>query len=125
MGAAPVDLVDVNELLTDCLRVAAIQLKPDIELASDLGSVPTIRCSSSRLRQVFLNLIMNAAYSVGEAGESGRVAVETRVDGDELCVRVVDNGCGIPADVQPRIFEPFFTTKPAGEGTGLGLYISY
>ena len=128
MGAAPADLVDVNELLTDCLRVAAIQLKPDIELASDLGSVPTIRCSSSRLRQVFLNLIMNAAYSVGEAGavgEGGRVAVETRVDGDELCVRVVDNGCGIPADVQPRIFEPFFTTKPAGEGTGLGLYISY
>jgi PAS domain S-box-containing protein len=122
MGVAPEDPVDVNEVLTDCLRVAASQLRPGIELASDLREAPFVRCSASRLRQVFLNLIMNAAYAVGERG---RVAVETRVEGDEVCVRVMDDGCGIPEEVRPRIFEPFFTTKPAGEGTGLGLYISY
>ena len=78
-----------------------------------------------------LNLITNAFYVVGEkrkqAGDSYEptVTVATRRAGDKVEIRVADNGNGIPQKVLDKIFQPFFTTKPTGQGTGLGLSLSY
>jgi len=81
--------------------------------------------------RVILNLITNAFYVVDEKKKSGLenyeplVAVSTKKDGKNIEIEVTDNGNGIPNRVLDKIFQPFFTTKPAGEGTGLGLSLSY
>jgi signal transduction histidine kinase len=84
-------------------------------------TLPEIVGVAGELNQVWSNLLDNA---LDAAPEGGQVEVSARpcTGGVEVCV--VDNGAGIPADVQPRVFEPFFTTKPLGEGTGLGLDIA-
>ena len=83
------------------------------------------------LGRVLLNLFSNGFYAVrqrqlrGEAGYAPTVSVGTSRRGDEVEIRVRDNGLGIPAAVRQKIFQPFFTAKPSGEGTGLGLSLSY
>jgi signal transduction histidine kinase len=71
---------------------------------------------------VFLNLLVNAGHAIDA---NGTITVSTGVDGQEAWVRVADTGCGIAPEHLNRIFEPFFTTKPVGQGTGLGLSVSY
>jgi signal transduction histidine kinase len=71
---------------------------------------------------VWTNLIDNAIDAVSG---SGKICVGTFVEGNQVVVEIVDNGRGIPAEIQTRIFEPFFTTKGVGSGTGLGLLISH
>jgi signal transduction histidine kinase len=71
---------------------------------------------------VWTNLIDNA---LGAMGERGTLTIRTERDGDQLVVSINDTGPGVAPEIRPRIFEPFFTTKPVGEGTGLGLDISY
>ena len=85
-------------------------------------TLPTIPAYAAELNQVFTNLIDNA---LGAMPSGGTLTLRTLRDGDRLAVEVADTGVGIPPEVRPRIFEPFFTTKPVGEGTGLGLDISY
>jgi two-component system NtrC family sensor kinase len=98
------------------------------ELAANLPKVETV---PSDLGRVLLNLCNNAFYAVqqrqrtGEAGYVPTVRVRTRQVGPHVEVQVQDNGTGIREEVQAKIFQPFFTTKPAGEGTGLGLSLSY
>ena len=81
--------------------------------------------------RVVLNLFSNAFYAVrqrqqaGEAGDAPIVSLRTKHIGGQVEIRVSDNGTGMPAAVQAKIFQPFFTTKPAGEGTGLGLSLSF
>jgi signal transduction histidine kinase len=77
---------------------------------------------AAELNQVWTNLIDNA---LGAMGGSGTLTVRTERDGDRALVAIGDTGPGVPAEIQDRIFEPFFTTKPVGEGTGLGLDISW
>jgi signal transduction histidine kinase len=78
-----------------------------------------------------VNLINNAFYAVYEKAKSGdpdyapRVEVSTERAGNKLILTVTDNGKGIPSNIKDKIFQPFFTTKPTGEGTGLGLSLSY
>jgi signal transduction histidine kinase len=98
------------------------------ELSSEVGSV---ECYPQDLMRVFLNLISNGMYAASKrsaeagAGFSPTISLATRTKGDNVEIEVRDNGVGIPPDLRERIFLPFFTTKPAGEGTGLGLSLSY
>jgi signal transduction histidine kinase len=84
-------------------------------------SVPRIMAFGSELNQVWTNLIVNAIDAVNGAG---KICVGTSLEDNQLVVEIVDNGPGIPPEVQSRLFEPFFTTKSVGTGTGLGLVIS-
>jgi two-component system NtrC family sensor kinase len=119
------DDVDVNglvartaERLAEYARLNGIQL--DMRLAERL---PVIASNKSQLQQVFFNLISNAMDAV--SGSEGRVTVETRLVGPTVEVEIADNGPGIAAEMRERIFDPFFTTKGAGEGLGLGLWVSH
>lgn len=118
----PVDLNQLIDktrtLLSSTLDKRNIQL--DYELAANL---PTVLGDSQQLEQVLVNLVANALDAV--AGEGARVVVRTSSTHDQVICEVIDNGCGISADNLRHIFDPFFTTKQEGDGTGLGLPISF
>jgi signal transduction histidine kinase len=106
----------------------------NIEMVKSLApEVGEIECFPQDLMRVFLNLIANGMYAAHERStldETGddfmpTIWLTTRTSGDKVEVEVRDNGVGIAAEVRDKIFMPFFTTKPAGEGTGLGLSLSY
>ena len=117
--------VDLSEVVASVGKLMAHQLNMnrvtlDVDLADD---VPRVMADGGALRQVLLNLMLNAMQSLN--GLDGRVRVIARRTGDGGAeVQVQDDGPGVPADVAARIFEPFFTTKPDGEGTGMGLSVS-
>ncbi len=120
--AAP---VDVRRVLEASIQMAWNELRHRARLVKRYADVPTVDASESRLGQVFLNLLVNAAQAlpVGHAGEH-EIRVETGRDGDgRVVVSVTDSGPGIPPHLLRRLFDPFFTTKPVGVGTGLGLSI--
>ncbi|CAN5925729.1 hypothetical protein BH11MYX4_BH11MYX4_43680 [soil metagenome] len=116
--------IDVRQILDSSLRMAAVTLRQRASIVKDYDDVPCVVASESRLGQVFLNLVVNAAQALPEANPSdNRIELTTRLEGEMVVVTIADTGSGIPQDVLPRIFEPFFTTKPVGQGTGLGLSI--
>lgn len=121
-GPAAWETADVNDLLRDSLRVARSDVPPGVRFEVDPGELPPLRCAANGLRQVFLNLIVNAVQAVGE---HGRVRLVTRPERDAILVRVEDDGPGLAPGDREKLFDPFFTTKPVGQGTGLGLTISY
>jgi len=112
--------------ITDCLEstinIIWNEIKYKATLKKEFGDLPAIRCYPQKLSQVFMNLIVNAAHSLGEKGE---ITVRTWQKNNDVYVTVTDTGSGIPEEIRGRIFEPFFTTKEVGKGTGLGLSISY
>lgn len=114
--------VDLNEVLRDVLRLVRYELsKRSIELHESFENLPLLVADPNKLKQVFINLVMNATQALGR---QGTLSVATSVvNGAEVEARISDNGPGIPAAILPQIFAPFFTTKKEGEGTGLGLYI--
>jgi len=114
--------IDVNQVLEACVRVAGPHRQGATRIEEAYGDVPAVWGSAGQLRQVFVNLLVNALQSVGQVGT---VRVETALHGDCAVVRVSDDGAGILPEHRDRLFDPFFTTKPAGEGTGLGLYVSH
>jgi two-component system NtrC family sensor kinase len=106
-------------------------MKHSVLLTKQYDELPAIRCYPMQLKQVFMNLLVNAYQAVearyADGGEEGRGEIRLRTwlrDGG-VQVEVADNGTGIEPAVQARIFDPFFTTKGVGEGTGLGLSTSY
>jgi signal transduction histidine kinase len=119
------EAVDVPELIRASLRLVDNELSlNNIETQAELADgLPRARGQFRNLQQVFLNLFLNAIQAMSQGG---RLSVRARADnGKHIKVEVADTGCGIPKDSIDRIFEPFFTTKPLGEGTGLGLAVSY
>jgi signal transduction histidine kinase len=123
---------DLNSALESTIVVARNELKYVAEVETAFGDLPQVICFLGDLNQVFLNLMLNAAHSIGDVvggtDKKGRIRVETRVDctpeGDWAEVSISDTGTGIPEGVRGRIFEPFFTTKPMGKGTGQGLALA-
>jgi PAS domain S-box-containing protein len=114
-------LTDLNELLADVLRLIDYEFKrKGLGLETDFGPLPLVEVDPNRLKQVFINLAMNAQQAL--ATGNLRVATAELADGT-IQVAFVDNGPGISVELRERIFEPFFSTKREGEGTGLGLYI--
>lgn len=126
-GSTHKTMADLNRALDSTVTVSRNTWKHvarvDTDFAADLPAVP---CYAGELNQVFLNLIVNAAHAIEEAGrgDDGRICLSTRAEDGWVAVRVADNGTGIPDHVRDKIFDPFFTTKDVGKGTGQGLAIS-
>jgi signal transduction histidine kinase len=125
--ATPPAPVDVGAELSAALGLARHELTRRARLEVDVpSSLPPVVADAGALRQVFVNLLVNAAQAIPE-GDPGRhrVGVSARAEAGRLVLEVADSGAGIPAAVLPRIFDPFFTTKPVGTGTGLGLSVCH
>jgi CheY-like chemotaxis protein len=121
--------VDLNDVVTrtSLLIVYELQLH-GIDLDSELSPDPVVVLGDRyELQQVLLNLVTNAVQAVGglEAGRPRRITMLTSRSDGEAVLRVRDNGPGVPKHLAPYLFTPFFTTKAPGEGTGLGLSLSY
>lgn len=113
---------ELNEVVRDVLRLVRYEFnRRSIQLQERYDPLPDIQADPNKLKQVFINLLMNASQAMGSGGEI-RVGT-TLVSGEEVEVFISDTGPGIPEDVKAHIFDPFFSTKKEGEGTGLGLYI--
>ena len=122
MDRAPYEVADIHAGLKSTLVMLATKLK-GIEVVKDFDrTLPPVPIYSGELNQVWTNLIDNAAQAMDGAGT---LTIRTFRENDCVAVEIGDTGPGIPDDVRQRIFEPFFTTKPVGQGTGLGLDISY
>jgi CheY-like chemotaxis protein/two-component sensor histidine kinase len=120
-----ISAVDVRQVLESTLRMAWNEVRHRARLVTSYEDVPPVAANESRLGQVFLNLILNAAQAIPEGhADSNQIRVSTGLDqkGD-VCIDFADTGDGMSAEVRRRAFDPFFTTKPAGIGTGLGLAI--
>jgi signal transduction histidine kinase len=116
------EVVKVEEVIDSILSIVHNEIKYKAELKKSYGETAFVKCSTQRLGQVFINLFVNAVQSIRE---KGTIDVKTYMEGDFVCVDIADDGAGISADNLKRIFDPFFTTKPVGQGTGLGLSVSY
>ena len=119
--------IDIAGVLGSAIRLTANEVRHRAELATELGPVPEVVADDSRLTQVFINLIMNAAQAIpeGKAG-ANRIAIRTSTDAQgRAVIEVADTGRGMAPDVLARVFDPFFTTKDVGAGTGLGLSICH
>ncbi|RAK02462.1 phospho-acceptor domain-containing protein [Larkinella arboricola] len=130
--------IDINNLADEYLRLAYHGLRANdksfnatllTDFDSNLGKVSVVPQDMGR---VLLNLFTNAFYATEEKRKTGLAnyqptvqVITRRIDGETIELRVRDNGCGIPASVLNKIYQPFFTTKPTGQGTGLGLSLSY
>jgi signal transduction histidine kinase len=123
MDRAPMQEVDIHQGIDSTLTILGYKLNDGITIVRDYSSdLPQIWAYGSELNQVWTNLIDNAIDAMKGRGE---IHIRTALDNDCAVVEIIDNGPGIPLDIQRRVFEPFFTTKGVGEGTGLGLLISY
>ena len=123
LDRAPHQVVDVHELLDSTLLMLSGKIPQGIRVVKEYDrSLPAIPAYAAELNQVWTNLVDNAVSAMGEAGV---LTVRTGMDQDRLFVDIRDTGPGVPPEIRDRIFEPFFTTKPVGQGTGLGLDITW
>ena len=123
LDRAPYQVVDVHVLLDSTLLMLSGKFPPGITVVKDYDAgLPHLPAYAGELNQVWTNLIDNA---VSAMHGSGTLTVRTGMDRDQVFVEFGDTGPGVPPEIRDRIFEPFFTTKPVGEGTGLGLDITW
>jgi signal transduction histidine kinase len=128
---------DINKLADEYLRLAYQGLRAkdssfNVTMKSDFdNTIGKINIIPQDIGRVLLNLYNNAFYAVAErrkaqgVGYEPTISMSTKKSGNQILVTVRDNGNGIPQKVVDKIFQPFFTTKPTGQGTGLGLSLSY
>jgi two-component system NtrC family sensor kinase len=129
-GTGEKELTDINSLCDEYLRLAYHGMRAkdksfnaEYKLELDPG-LPKIKVVPQDIGRVLLNLINNAFQAVAGV-ENPKVTLMTQQLNNSITIRVVDNGPGIPEHIRDKIFQPFFTTKPTGQGTGLGLSLSY
>jgi PAS domain S-box-containing protein len=124
----PIRAVDVKKVMESTLNLASAEIRHRARVVKDYGQVPPVRGNDSRLGQVFLNLLVNAAQAIPADGDADHheIRLVTRMaPSGHVSVEVTDTGAGIAPELMGRIFDPFFTTKPVGVGTGLGLSICH
>ena len=123
-GAQDVTEVDLQYAIECAVTLAFNQIRFRAKLVTEFTPLPKVLASEGKLSQVLLNLLVNAAYSIGEGqGENNCITVRTWAEGANVFVAIEDTGTGMTAATRARIFEPFFSTKPFGMGSGLGLAI--
>ncbi|MGW0078007.1 ATP-binding protein [Streptomyces cellulosae] len=126
LDRAPFQVADVHELLDSTLLMLSGKLGQGIRVVKEYDrTLPRVPAYPAELNQVWTNLVDNAVAAMREADGEGTLTVRTARENDALLVEFGDTGPGIPAEIRDRVFDPFFTTKPVGEGTGLGLDISW
>jgi two-component system NtrC family sensor kinase len=114
--------VDIEECIESVLTLLQHRLKGGIKVTRKYGDVKIVPCYPGPLNQVIMNVISNAIDAIEDEGE---ITIATGRSGPMFFITITDTGKGVPAAARDRVFDPFFTTKSVGEGTGLGLYISY
>jgi signal transduction histidine kinase len=116
---------NLHQGLNATLNIVANEIKYKADVITQYGDIPEVECILSQLNQVFMNLLVNAAHAVhGE--RRGKIFVRSGMDDTQtVWIEIADDGCGIAPENMKRIFDPFFTTKAIGQGTGLGLSLSY
>jgi two-component system NtrC family sensor kinase len=120
-----VDNVNVHEVLDSTLLLLKNKTRNNLCIIKELNASEfIIKCNRNELGQVFLNIIINAAHAMAESSDS-TIHIRTENIGQAILIHIVDSGCGISADKIELIYDPFYTTKEVGEGTGMGLSISY
>lgn len=115
--------VNLHHGIDSTLNIVNNEIKYKADVVKQYGDLPEVQCLPSELNQVFMNLLVNAAHAITK--ERGTITIRTGAEAGEAWVEVADDGAGIAAENLQRIFDPFFTTKPVGQGTGLGLSLSY
>ncbi|EAQ64756.1 sensory box sensor histidine kinase [Marinomonas sp. MED121] len=113
---------DLNECIESTLKVVNNELKYHCEIKTNLGKLSPTFCAPGQIKQVLLNLLINAGHAIKEKGLIEVSSIEIK---EKIKIRIKDNGCGISDKQMEKLFDPFYTTKPLGKGTGLGLAISY
>ncbi|MEH2329680.1 PAS domain-containing sensor histidine kinase [Nostoc sp.] len=147
LDEAEMKAVDIHEGIDSTLMILQNRLKgndqrPTIEIIKEYGKLPLVECYAGQLNQVFMNILSNAIDALEESliicpipwenarnieqRTSPQICIRTQLqEPNQVKIRITDNGLGIPEDVKKQLFDPFFTTKPIGQGTGMGLAISY
>jgi two-component system NtrC family sensor kinase len=122
---------DVNRLIESTVEISRNEWKyvADLDLELD-PALPPIRCNEGQIKQVLLNMIINAAHAIadrgaGDGAAKGRITIGTAAGDNGIRIRISDTGAGMTEETQRRVFEPFFTTKEVGRGTGQGLAIAH
>ncbi|MGE8413985.1 MAG: ATP-binding protein [Pseudomonas sp.] len=116
-------LASLQQGIDSTLNIVANEIKYKADVIKQYQPLPDIECLPSQLNQVVMNLVVNAAQAIGP--ERGTITLRTGVEGQWVWLEVSDSGSGIDEQHLKKIFDPFFTTKPIGQGTGLGLSLSY
>jgi signal transduction histidine kinase len=115
-------LADLHRGLDSTLNIVWNDLKYKCEILRNYGDIPRVECLPSQLNQVFLNILVNAGHAIEQ---HGTIRISTGQEDDKVFIEIADSGKGIAPENLSRVFDPFFTTKPVGQGTGLGLSLSY
>ncbi|MDQ0122551.1 signal transduction histidine kinase [Pseudomonas lini] len=115
--------VSLQQGIESTLNIVANELKYKADVIKEYQALPDIECLPSQINQVFMNLIVNASQAIGP--ERGTLTLRTGHEAAKVWIEVQDTGAGIAPQTLQKIFDPFFTTKPVGQGTGLGLSLSY
>jgi len=130
-GAGEKRVVDLNSEIENTVAVSRNEWKYVSDVFLDLDrDLPNVECIPAEIKQVVLNLLINAVHAIEDAGDErsattrGRITVSTRHTASHAEIRVLDTGTGIPEAVHSRVFNPFFTTKQVGRGTGQGLAVA-
>ncbi len=116
------DNTNINECIESTLNIVWNELKYKATVKKELTDIPLIKCYRQQLNQVFMNILINASQAIEEHGD---IIIKTWHEKESVFISISDTGCGIPEKNISRLFEPFFTTKDVGQGTGLGMSISY
>ncbi|MCP1441394.1 signal transduction histidine kinase [Pseudomonas sp. GGS8] len=114
---------NLQQGIESTLNIVANELKYKADVVKEYQTLPEIECLPSQINQVIMNLIVNASQAMGP--ERGTITLRTGLEGETVSIEVADTGSGIEPECLQKIFDPFYTTKPVGQGTGLGLSLSY